>query len=184
MTLEEFVRGGSFALRALRETIIFFLVLILLNTFVISFIRVNGHSMDPTLNDGEFIFINKITRFSTLKRGDIVVFHYPGDAKKNYIKRVIGLPNEDLEIINSVLYVNGTPLKEDYLPSNYKTETPDQSSFKARDGQYVLLGDNRPGSNDSRYFGYVEQRFIVGTALISVTPRFKIFSRPFYEESE
>jgi signal peptidase I len=187
MTLNFLLKGGGFALRFLRETIIFFLLLILTHTFVATIIVVDGTSMIPNLKDREIIVLNKLSRNLTLKRGEIVVFHYPGDPRRNYIKRVIGLPGEKVEIKDGILYINDNPLKEEYLPPEFRTETPNQTHLKVQEGSYLVLGDNRPGSNDSRYFGPVEQRFIVGTALMSIRfnglkrlPEFHVFSLPYY----
>jgi len=187
MTLNFLLKGGGFALRFLRETIIFFLLLILTHTFVATIIVVDGTSMIPNLKDREIIVLNKLSRNLALKRGEIVVFHYPGDPRRNYIKRVIGLPGEKVEIKDGILYINDNPLKEEYLPPEFRTETPNQIHLKVQEGSYLVLGDNRPGSNDSRYFGPVEQRFIVGTALMSIRfnglkklPEFHVFSLPYY----
>ncbi len=180
MDLSGLLKGGSFALKTFRGAIVLFIVLILVHLFIGTFIIVDGLSMDPTLKDKEIIIINKLSRNAPLKRGDIVIFHYPGDSRKNYIKRVIGLPGEKVVIKDGRLFINGKALKEEYLPPEFITETPDQTEFNINEGEYILLGDNRPGSNDSRYFGRVEQRFIIGTAVFSFYPSFQVFSRPYY----
>ena len=128
--------------------------------------------MMPALTDQERIFINKFTyRFGIgdIERGDMVVFWYPNDPSKSYIKRVIGLPGDTVQIDNGVVLVNGKQLREDYLPEEYR----DHQSYGPRPvprEQYFVLGDHRSSSNDSRAWGPVERKFIYGKAVFVYWP--------------
>lgn len=178
---QELLLGGGLILRSLRGLIIFFVTLVIIHLFVMTLIIIDGESMNPTLSNREWIFINKIVRTSALKRGDIVVFHDPSYPKRNFIKRVIGLPGETIEVKQGALFVDGIQLEEDYLPADFRTEAlQEQDKFNVEDGTYFLSGDNRSRSNDSRAFGPIDQQKIVGTAMFSVAPTFQVFTRPYY----
>jgi signal peptidase I len=133
-------------------------------------VKVEGTSMAPLLSDQERIFINKfVYRFEPIERGDVVVFWYPLDHSKSFIKRVIGLPGETIEVRASHVYVNGKELMEPYVPSNYL----DGSSYgpvQIPDGNYFVMGDHRDSSNDSRMFGPVRRPYIYGKAVFGYWP--------------
>src|SRR5271157_5766544 len=119
-------------------------------------VKVEGTSMAPLLSDQERIFINKfVYRFTSIERGDVVVFWYPLDRSKSFIKRVIGLPGDTLEMRQGTLYVNGNVVPEPYVPLRYE----DFSNFgpvSVPKDSYFVMGDHRISSNDSRVFGAVE----------------------------
>jgi signal peptidase I len=133
-------------------------------------VKVEGTSMAPLLSDQERIFINKfVYRFTPIERGDVVVFWYPLDHSKSFIKRVIGLPGETIELRASHLYVNGKELVEPYVPPSYL----DGSSYgpvQIPDGNYFVMGDHRDSSNDSRVFGPVSRPYIYGKAVFAYWP--------------
>jgi len=133
-------------------------------------VKVEGTSMAPLLSDQERIFINKfVYRFEPIERGDVVVFWYPLDRSKSFIKRVIGLPGETIEIRAGHLYVNGRELQEPYVPSFYL----DGGSYTARripPDEYFVMGDHRDSSNDSRMFGTVPRDYIYGKAVFAYWP--------------
>ena len=133
-------------------------------------VKVEGTSMAPLLSDQERIFINKfVYRFTPIERGDVVVFWYPLDHSKSFIKRVIGLPGETVELRASHLYVNGKELVEPYVPPSYL----DGSSYgpvQIPDGNYFVMGDHRDSSNDSRVFGPVSRPYIYGKAVFAYWP--------------
>jgi len=107
------------------------------------------------------------------QRGDIITLSYPGDpVNKTYVKRIIGLPGETLEIKDEHVFINGTRLTEDYL--NYDVDTDPEGVWKLSTDQYFVMGDNRPNSNDSRFFGPVEKRFIRGKAISRLLPMFQL----------
>jgi signal peptidase I len=153
-----------------RGVIIFAVVLALVNVFVVTINVVNGQSMEPNFHNAQFVLIDKFSYFQrTPKRGEAVVIRFPGDPEKvRYIKRVIGLPGEVLEIRDSVVYINGVALKEPYLAAN--TITSPDKIVQIPANQYFLMGDNRENSNDSRVFGPIERRFLVGLAYYIAFP--------------
>lgn len=160
------------ALRLLRDVIAAIVLAIFLIVFVYRPVRVEGTSMMPTLDDEERIFINQFTyRFgiSDIRRGDTVVFWYPWDRSKSYIKRVIGLPGDMVEIDDGQVYINRRPLAEPYLPEEYR----DRSSMERKvvaPGEYFVLGDHRASSNDSRVWGTVARNLIFGKAVFAYWP--------------
>src|SRR5271163_1737789 len=133
-------------------------------------VKVEGTSMAPLLSDQERIFINKfVYRFEPIERGDVVVFWYPLDRSKSFIKRVIGLPGDTIEIRGGTLYVNGNVVPEPYVPLRYE----DGSSYgplQIPKESYFVMGDHRISSNDSRVFGAVENKFIYGRAVFAYWP--------------
>ena len=133
-----------------RALIVTILVLILINTFVATVHVVQGASMEPNFHTGEFIITNKISYMTgEPKRGDVVVLKFPGDPDhQKYIKRIIGLPGEKLEIKNSKIYINDKVLIESYIPPTIYTG-PNMIINTGPD-EYFIVGDNRPNSSDSR----------------------------------
>ena len=133
-------------------------------------VKVEGTSMAPLLSDQERIFINKfVYRFEPIERGDVVVFWYPLDRSKSFIKRVIGLPGDTIEIRDGHLYLNGSEMAEPYVPSSYL----DASSYASRTlgpDEYFVMGDHRDSSNDSRMFGPVPRQYIYGKAVFAYWP--------------
>lgn len=160
--------GLSFGwLRDLVLTIAFALVII---AFVFQPVKVEGNSMAPRLSDQERIFINKfIYKFGPIGRGDIVVFRYPRDPAKSFIKRVVGLPGETVEIRRGVVYINGAPLREDYLPAA-ESDRHSYPPTRLRAENYFVLGDHRRNSNDSRSWGTVHRDYIYGKAVFAYWP--------------
>jgi signal peptidase I len=150
------------------------LISLIVSAFIIVFlyqpVKVEGTSMLPGLEDQERIFINKfVYRFNSIERGDIVVFHYPRDVSKSYIKRVIGVEGDRVCIADGRVYVNGRQLEEDYVPAEY-ADIRSYPEVKVSPHSYFLLGDHRTSSSDSRDFGPVDQRFIYGKAVFVYWP--------------
>lgn len=126
--------------------------------------RVQGHSMLPTLREGEYLIINKLSYFlDEPQRGDIVVLHYPRDRSREYIKRVVGLPGDRVEIGDGQVRVNGVVLHEPYLAAN---PVYGNQSWVVPEGQYFVMGDNRNNSSDSRDWSFLPRSDIVGKAAI------------------
>jgi signal peptidase I len=127
--------------------------------FVAQAFRVQGTSMLPLLADGERIVVNKfLYRFHSIDRGDVVVFYFPREPQISFIKRVIGLPGDLVELRAGELYVNNQHVNEDYLAPQFR----DHDNFAATEikkGYYFVLGDHRSSSNDSRACGTVERNF-------------------------
>jgi signal peptidase I len=133
-------------------------------------VKVEGTSMAPLLSDQERIFINKfVYRFEPIVRGDVVVFWYPLDRSKSFIKRVVGLPGETVEIRRGVVYVNGEAIPEPYVPPQY-ADVSDFGPIKVPRGSYFVMGDHRISSNDSRVFGPVASQYIYGRAVFAYWP--------------
>jgi len=133
-------------------------------------VKVEGTSMAPLLSDQERIFINKfVYRFEPIARGDVVVFWYPLDRSKSFIKRVVGLPGETVEIRQGVLLVNGKVIPEPYVPQQYE-DLSDFGPIRVPKESYFVMGDHRISSNDSRVFGPVANRYIYGRAVFAYWP--------------
>jgi signal peptidase I len=133
-------------------------------------VKVEGTSMAPLLDDHERIFINKfVYRFEPIQRGDVVVFWYPQDRTKSFIKRVVGLPGETVEIRKGNVYINGKLLDEPYLPAQF-ADASSHAPVVVPEGHCFVMGDHRNSSNDSRVFGCVPLRAIYGKAVFSYWP--------------
>jgi signal peptidase I len=133
-------------------------------------VKVEGTSMMPRLEDQERIFVNKFFyRFGEIERGDIVVFHFPLDPSKSYVKRIIGLPGDEVEMREGVLYLNGHSVAEPYVEPAYRDHTSNPAQSVPPD-HYFVLGDHRNTSNDSRTWGTVARHFIVGKAVFAYWP--------------
>ena len=133
-------------------------------------VKVEGTSMAPLLSDQERIFINKfVYRFEPIERGDVVVFWYPLDRSKSFIKRVIGLPGETVEIRQGAVYVDGKLVPEPYVPVQYE-DLSDFGPVTVKPDSYFVMGDHRISSNDSRVFGPVENKYIYGRAVFAYWP--------------
>ncbi len=142
--------------------------------------QVNGQSMVPNFQNGEYLLTDKVSyKFGLPKRGDVVVFHAPDGANCptgtgcDFIKRVIATPGETVELRDNIIVVNGQPLPESYLPSDFVTEPGDYSRNRTvimEDGEYFLVGDNRSHSSDSRAWGPVPIDRIVGRAFLVYWP--------------
>ncbi len=151
------------------------LIAVVLIVFIYQPVKVEGTSMTPALADQERIFINKFTyRFGlgNIEHGDTVVFWYPEDKSKSYIKRVIGVPGDRVRIENGQVYVNGKALVEDYVPANERDTNSwrDGEEQLVPDGEYFVLGDHRNSSSDSRTWGYVPRENIYGKAVFVYWP--------------
>jgi signal peptidase I len=154
----------------LRDLVLSLLLAFVVIVFLYQPVQVEGTSMMPRLYDHERIFINKLVyRFEPIQRGDIVVFRYPLDPSKSYIKRVMGMPGECVSIREGRVEINGKPLAEAYMPPSYL----DHDSYPpvcVEPGHYYVLGDHRESSNDSRVWGTVDRSFIYGKAAFVYWP--------------
>ena len=178
--------------RELIETAILVLLIFLALQFSVQNFRVEGRSMEPTIEEGQYLLVNKLVYFrlspqdlqnllpflnierdETLfpfhppRRGEVIIFHFPRDPSRDFVKRVIGLPGDAVEIRRGAVYVNGERLHEPYITH------PSQSSvsgLRVPPDSYYVLGDNRRASNDSRDWGPVPAENIVGRAWVSYWP--------------
>lgn len=168
------------------------LIILPIRTFIFQPFFVQGASMEPNFHEGEYLIVNElgykktklsagkanlftVEPFKEFNRGDAVVFKYPLNPKKYFIKRIVGLPGERLEIRNGKVFIynddfiEGFELKEsDYLPSY--VETKGEEKFNLDQGEYVVLGDNRSHSSDSRAWGALSEDYIVGRVLLRAWP--------------
>jgi signal peptidase I len=149
-------------------------VSVVVSAFIIIFlyqpVRVEGTSMLPVLEDEDRLFINKLAyRVGEIHRGDVVVFLYPHDHEKSYIKRVIALPGDDLKIDHGTVYVNGSPVKEAYVPRRFEDDRS-QPEITVPQHEYFVMGDHRSVSYDSRDFGPVQRELIYGKAAFVYWP--------------
>lgn len=151
---------------------------VLVSFFIILFVyqpvKVEGGSMEPGLEDQERIFINKLVyRWESIDRGDIVVFRYPRDPHKSFIKRVIGLPGDRVRIAFGHVYLNGELVEEAYVPEDF-LDTRSYPDTVVPANSYFVLGDHRSMSNDSRDFGPVPRSYIYGKAVFGYWPMEKL----------
>src|SRR6201982_2889553 len=164
--------AASATLSWFRDLSLSVVIAIVVILFLYQPVKVEGTSMMPSLVDQERIFINKfVYRFgmADIGRGDMVVFWFPGDPSKSYIKRVIGVPGDMVEVADGVVIVNGRALAESYVPEEYRDHVSMQRETVPAD-EYFVLGDHRSSSNDSRTWGLVPRRFIYGKAVFVYWP--------------
>ena len=188
--------GQSFRKSQVREFFESICVAVILaffvRTFVVQAFKIPTGSMEPNLLIGDHLLVNKFVSAPTLtslermllpidpiRRGDIIVFKYPEDPSRDFIKRVIGLPGDTIEMRNKKIYVNGSAVDEPYAhfiepPDSAASSAPDVGDGDLRDGfppmmvpsdQYFMMGDNRDNSQDSRYWGFLQRDYIKGKAL-------------------
>jgi len=162
--------------------IIALVIILPVRYFLIQPFYVKGASMEPTFLDHQYLIIDEISyRLNPIQRGDVIVFRYPLDPQEYFIKRVIGLPGEKVEIKNGKVYIynlqnpDGMALDESYLPEGLETfNYSSQGQIELGAGQYFVLGDNRGSSKDSRVFGPVNKSFIIGRVAFRGWPLDKI----------
>jgi signal peptidase I len=158
----------------LRDLIVSLAISAFIIVFIYQPVKVEGTSMMPSLEDQERIFVNKfVYRLEPISRGDIVVFRYPRDPSKSYIKRVIGVAGDRVRIDTGQVYVNGEALDEDYVPPAY-ADSRSYPEMVVPPNCYLVLGDHRSMSNDSRDFGPVNQSYIYGKAVFGYWPMDKL----------
>ena len=154
----------------LRDLLIATAASVIMVLFLYQPVRVEGTSMLPRLEDSDRLFINKfVYHFTAIERGDVVVFHYPRDPEKSYIKRVIALPGDTLRIDHGSVFVNGTLLREPYVPRVYRDNRSVAEMVIPADS-YYMMGDHRSISSDSRDFGPVDRSLIYGKATFVYWP--------------
>jgi signal peptidase I len=178
-----------FVLELLKIIIISLVIIIPVRYFLIQPFYVKGASMEPNFYNNEYLIIDEITyRLHQPQRGDIIVFRYPKDPQEYFIKRVIGLPGEEVQIKDGGIMIfnstnpNGFNLKETYLDPELKTNSLTQEKIALGNNEYYVLGDNRNQSKDSRSFGPVDKSFIIGRVLFRGWPfnRVTVFETPQY----
>lgn len=161
---------------------------LIIRTFLVQPFLVSGASMEPNFHDRDYLLIDELSyRFREPERGEVIVFHYPNDKKYYYIKRIIGLPGEELEFKDGKITIfnedfpKGTVLTENYLPF-YEETISANNKIKVGDNEYFVLGDNRDFSFDSRSWGAVSKKEVIGAVRLRLWPFTKVMAveRPDY----
>jgi signal peptidase I len=161
-----------------RDLMLSVLIAVLVILFLYRPVKVEGTSMMPSLFDQERLFINQFSYkfgLGTIQRGDTVVFLFPEDPTKSYIKRVIGLPGDTVAVDDGYVIVNGKKLVENYVPADYRDDRSYSQTLVPPD-DYFVLGDHRSSSNDSRAWGFVPRNYIYGKAVFVFWPLDRIGS--------
>jgi len=160
---------------------------LIIRTFILQPFKIPTGSMESTLMPGDRILVsrfiygfripftfNRVLKFKSPQRGDIIVFNYPEDTKRAFIKRCLGMPEDKLEIKNGEVWINGSPVKDIPINSIYYYNRGDYAkegeTVKIPTGAYFALGDNSASSKDSRYWGFLEDKYIIGKALLIYWP--------------
>lgn len=155
-----------------RDVVLAVAIALVVILFIYQPVQVEGTSMMPSLEDQERIFISKFVYrlgIEEIRRGDTVVFNFPSDPRKSYIKRVIGIPGDRVSILDGVVYVNGAPLQEDYVPEAYRDHSF-MEEVRVPPDRFFVLGDHRASSNDSRHWGFLPRANIYGKAVFVYWP--------------
>jgi len=162
----------NFVFELIKIVLISIVIIVPIRYFLIQPFYVKGASMEPSFHDHEYLIIDEISyRLNDPKRGDVIVFRYPRDPQEYFIKRVIGLPGEKLEIKDGIIFIyntqnpTGSALEENYLPQDLKTYSNSSDIISLGKDEYYVLGDNRNASKDSRVFGAVKRSFLIGRVL-------------------
>lgn len=166
---------GGHLVELIQSVVVIGAIFALLYLFVAQFHKVSGLSMFPTYNNADFLITEKITfRFRNPKLGDVIILKNPKDESQDFIKRVIAVPGDTVEVAGSSVYINGQLLSEPYLPSGTPTHAgnflTEATPFKAGQNQYFAFGDNREHSSDSREWGPIKKEEIIGRAFFRYWP--------------
>lgn len=180
-----------FAWEMLKVVLISAAIIIPVRYFLIQPFFVKGASMEPNFHDHEYLIIDELSyRFKAPVRGQVIVFRYPRNPQEYFIKRIIGLPGEEVQIKDGQVIIynqenpNGFALSENYLSDEYITYNQDEARVAIEADEYYVLGDNRGASKDSRYFGPVSKSFIIGKVLFRGWPidEAQFFSQDFWPQ--
>ncbi len=178
-----------FVFELMKIVIICLVIIIPVRHFLIQPFYVKGASMEPSFYNKEYLIIDEISyRFNEPERGDVVVFRYPRNPQEFFIKRLIGLPGESVQIKDNKIIIfnkenkDGFVLSEGYLLENMQTYSSSEEVVELGDDEIFVLGDNRNASKDSRVFGPVNESFVVGKVLLRGWPfdRIDVFNAPVY----
>lgn len=163
--------------------VIALLIVIPIRMFIAQPFVVSGESMFPTFHDGEYLIVDELSYITgNPHRGEVIIFRFPGDTKRFFIKRIIGMPNEEIIIKNGEITIinkenpNGFTLNEPYIDESFNTTT----SYKTEENEYFVLGDNRNRSSDSRVWGLLPSKLIIGRAYLRLLPLKEISYLPGY----
>lgn len=172
----------------IKYALIALIIVVPIRMFIAQPFVVSGDSMFPTFHNGEYLIVDELSNIiGSPERGEVIIFRYPNDTKRFFIKRIIGLPNEEIKIQNGEITIinkenpDGFQLTEPYIDEKFYTT----ASFKTGEGEYFVLGDNRNRSSDSRVWGILPENLIVGRAYLRLLPFKQISYLPgYYKESK
>ncbi|MDD5415824.1 MAG: signal peptidase I [Candidatus Daviesbacteria bacterium] len=170
-----FASLGGYFIEFFETVVIFGAIFVSIYLFIAQFHKVQGNSMVPTFHNGDYLITEKISyRFRNPKHGEVVVLKNPRDESQDFIKRIIAVPGDSLQISKNSVFVNGQIIKENYLPPDTQTRAgafmQESNIIKAGSNQYFVFGDNREHSSDSRDWGPVTKEDIVGKAFFRYYP--------------
>ena len=171
---------GLLIFEVVKVVLISLAIILPVRMFLIQPFYVEGASMEPNFYDKEYLIINEITyRFNEPQRGEVIVFKYPKNPRQYYIKRIIGLPGETIEIRDGQVYINNEILEEEYIKL---LSSDNRKTVVLGDNEYFVLGDNRKNSSDSRLFGPLKEKYIIGKVWFRGWPleRISTFNLPEY----
>lgn len=158
----------------LRFIILAIIIVIPVRIFIAQPFVVSGSSMYPTFHNGDYLIVDELSyRLDKIERNDVIIFRYPGDTSKYFIKRVIGLPNEIVEVKNNVVSITNKKTNQTTtLDENYLTNRSGgiDAKYDLNNDEYFVMGDNRGASSDSRYWGPVKKELIIGQAFLRLLP--------------
>lgn len=173
----------SFIWETVKVIVISLAIIVPIRYYLVQPFFVKGASMEPNLENGDYLLVDEIGyRFGEPERGEVIVFRYPYDTSQFFIKRIVGLPNETVEIRDNIVKIykddraNGTVLNENYLPVSQKTL--EDVVIKLKDKEYFVMGDNRLQSSDSRKWGPLDKKYIIGRAFVRLWPFNQITTVP------
>jgi signal peptidase I len=160
---------GNFLLDILQTIVLAIAIFMVAYLFLFQPHQVQGHSMDPNFQDGEYLLTDKVSyRLHEPEDGDVIVFHAPPAPQDDYIKRIIAVPGETVEIREGKVYVNNKLVNEQYIPKDFQTHPGaflgENKPYTVSAGEYFVMGDNRDHSSDSRSWGPVKKNLIIGKA--------------------
>jgi len=162
-------KSRSFFSEVFQSVAIAVLLAVLIRLFILEPFYIPSGSMEPTLKENDRILVSKLNYyFEEPERGDVIVFKYPRDTSRNFVKRVVAVGGETLTVRNSDLYINGRVVPEPYLPPGLKFD--DFGPVEIPEESYFMMGDNRNNSDDSRVWGYLPENLIVGKAIAIYWP--------------
>lgn len=156
-----------------RFALIAFAIVIPIRVFIAEPFVVSGSSMVPTFINGDYLIVDKISyRLNDPKRDDVIIFRYPNDTTKFFIKRIIGLPNETVDIKGNEIMITNKEHKDGFKLDQpfVKNIASNNTHFELKNDEYFVMGDNRPASSDSRYWGAVKRKLITGRAFLRLLP--------------
>lgn len=170
-----FDKLGAYFIEFIETVVVFLAIFFMIYLFVAQFHKVSGNSMVPTFHNGDYIITEKLSyRFGTPRRGDIIVLKNPRDESQDFIKRIIALPTDTIRLENNTIFVNDVAKNEIYLPAGTKTAGGsflfEGQTVRAGPDQYFVMGDNREHSSDSREWGGVTKKEIIGKAFFRYWP--------------